>query len=872
MLFGVLPAALSGQDTVGTDSLPPEAVAQDTVGAAASAAAALPDTAEIDADGDGIPILADFCPSTPPGVRVGEDGCRVATWPRYAVIGGVLALVLLAAYGRRRSKLKRARRLQRQRLVREAIHNTGRGADTFRFTATEPEESSAGSGPPPAQAPGPRTLTHPALRPGPATPWPPSGVENPAVPPMEPPPAPASAPPIPEHEPPPAPVPAAAPPYAPAPQPVSPDVLFAGSTANMSGVATWNDQPLVFRGGGATVDEEHRWRRPLLLAIGTLGVTVIGWAAWVGGAPPPPNVGTARTPSEPVVVRIEPSEGAATPEGRVPARLILFGGDQQEGRRGRALQDPISVRVEDAEGEPVEGVRILFEQTVGEGVVEPDSALTDAQGVARASWTLGPRFPRQYVLARVRGFEDGPGVAFEANALSGEAVALTVIAGEGQEGRAGQPLPQPVVFLVEDEDGLPVAGARVQLDAGELGGVVEPSEAVSGPDGTVRAIWTLADDGGSLELSAALADNEDVTASATALAEVAVIAARAGVVTGGTHSCAVSSTGGVTCWGGNASGQLGRGGGGASQPRGLPGGVSFASLAAGLSHTCGVAVDGSLMCWGDNSDGQLGDGTRLGRADPRAIEGDMRFRMVSAGPRHTCAIARNSRAQCWGSNANGQLGDGSTTSRPQPVSVAGQQGFQTISAGWSHTCGVGTDGFAYCWGRNAFGQLGAGGGGDRSTPTRVGPPGSFRQIAAGGAHTCGVSMDGQGYCWGQNSYGQLGVAGVDRAASPTAIPGGPWRVLSVGGVHSCGLDQAGRAFCWGRNTYGQLGDGSNTDRGAPTPVVGDLRFRELYASGAHTCGVATSGANYCWGYNVEGQLGDGTRINRNTPTRAGASG
>ncbi len=79
------------------------------------------------------------------------------------------------------------------------------------------------------------------------------------------------------------------------------------------------------------------------------------------------------------------------------------------------------------------------------------------------------------------------------------------------------------------------------------------------------------------------------------------------------HTCARTSGTQVYCWGLNDSGQLGNGSFNNAQVATLvtlPGGVTgFTSISAGASHTCGVTSTGALYCWGDNTNGQLGDGS-----------------------------------------------------------------------------------------------------------------------------------------------------------------------------------------------------------------------------------------------------------------------
>ena len=48
-------------------------------------------------------------------------------------------------------------------------------------------------------------------------------------------------------------------------------------------------------------------------------------------------------------------------------------------------------------------------------------------------------------------------------------------------------------------------------------------------------------------------------------------------------------------------------------------GVGFTAIAAGGYHTCAVSSDGGLWCWGDNSYGQLGIGSTLQKDSPVAV-------------------------------------------------------------------------------------------------------------------------------------------------------------------------------------------------------------------------------------------------------------
>jgi len=339
------------------------------------------------------------------------------------------------------------------------------------------------------------------------------------------------------------------------------------------------------------------------------------------------------------------------------------------------------------------------------------------------------------------------------------------------------------------------------------------------------------------------------------------------------HSCAVTNTGAAMCWGRNDSGQLGNG---TTTERHTPTPVTGLSsgvvaIAAGSSHTCALTTGGAALCWGNNGTGQLGDGTTTNRLTPIPVSGlSGGVEKLATGGGHTCAVMTGGAVLCWGYNVSGQLGDGTTTDRLTPTPVSGlSAGVGTVAVGDSFSCAVMTGGAALCWGDNYFGQLGDGTTSDRPTPIPVGGlPGGVSSITAGQMHTCAVTTGGDVTCWGGNWTGQLGDG--TTAIRPTATP-----VTSLAsGVASiavgrtvCATTSGGAAMCWGANRYGQLGDGTTTIRLVPTPVSGLGSGVEAIATGSqHVCAVTTGGAALCWGWNAYGQLGDGTTTDRWTPT------
>src|SRR5687767_12398891 len=88
---------------------------------------------------------------------------------------------------------------------------------------------------------------------------------------------------------------------------------------------------------------------------------------------------------------------------------------------------------------------------------------------------------------------------------------------------------------------------------------------------------------------------------------------------------------------------------------GPPVSAPFAAVAAGVLHTCAVTTTGRLYCWGWNRDGQLGDGSTSDRAVPVLVDASLTFVMASGGGAHTCGVTSTT-AYCWGFNLSGQLG------------------------------------------------------------------------------------------------------------------------------------------------------------------------------------------------------------------------
>lgn len=283
------------------------------------------------------------------------------------------------------------------------------------------------------------------------------------------------------------------------------------------------------------------------------------------------------------------------------------------------------------------------------------------------------------------------------------------------------------------------------------------------------------------------------------------------IAVGNAHTCALFSTGGVRCWGQGESGKLGYGNqdniGDNETPYVLPDivlGGRATAITAGGSHTCALLTTGAVRCWGYGGDGRLGYGnaTTIGDNETPASAGDVPLggtaAAISAGASHTCALLTTGAVRCWGDGSGGRLGyagtasigDDETPAAVGDVPVGAK--VTSVSAGFQHTCAVLTTGGLRCWGAGGRGRLGYGNTndiGDDETPASASDVAVGRQAAAveaGVLHTCALLVPGTVRCWGEGGTGYLGYGntndiGDDEVAGrPGDVPvGADLRVVAA---------------------------------------------------------------------------------------------
>lgn len=127
-------------------------------------------------------------------------------------------------------------------------------------------------------------------------------------------------------------------------------------------------------------------------------------------------------PNETLILTVTPSGGApATATGTInnddteaASQVTIAGGNNQQGRLGHALAQPLVVQVLNANGAPVAGVLVTWTVTAGDALLDPATSTTGADGRASTNVTLRSVGPIE-IRATVANL---PPVTFSINALT----------------------------------------------------------------------------------------------------------------------------------------------------------------------------------------------------------------------------------------------------------------------------------------------------------------------------------------------------------------------------------------------------------------------------------------------------------------------
>jgi len=298
------------------------------------------------------------------------------------------------------------------------------------------------------------------------------------------------------------------------------------------------------------------------------------------------------------------------------------------------------------------------------------------------------------------------------------------------------------------------------------------------------------------------------------------------VAVGENHSCAITSAGQLRCWGQNSYGQVGHSSSSTANvltPTIVDSSSTYTRIKTRANHTCGITSSGVLKCWGYNFFSQIGNNSTTNQMLPLVVDSGTSYSSIAVGEQHTCGVTSAGSLKCFGQNTNGQIGNnttstsvGSPTIIDQDVVYSAQNNYQL----GAHTCLLLNNSQLKCWGNNGQGQLGISNIGQTYVPQLSLATTNFKYVSAANNSTCAIATDGSPYCMGENSFGQLGLGST---SNPVTTPAQPLslsniEVISLSARHGCAIDSNNKLFCWGKNEIGRIGNGENTIYLSPTTI------------------------------------------------------
>jgi alpha-tubulin suppressor-like RCC1 family protein len=404
----------------------------------------------------------------------------------------------------------------------------------------------------------------------------------------------------------------------------------------------------------------------------------------------------------------------------------------------------------------------------------------------------------------------------------------------------------------------------------------------------------------------------------------------AAISAGDNHTCLLSSTGNLRCYGYNYFGQLGYGntnnygmfdtGPAPTLPLvDVSSSHAVVDIQISGTHSCALLSNGTVKCWGNADRGVLGyenetnigdSSGEMGTALPTVNLGTGRTaRAIAVGERNSCALLDDNRLVCWGNGIgssdgirHGSIPDSMGDNLPV-ISLSSTQSIESISVGETVVCAVLSDATLKCFGMNSNGVLGVpyptymlgffDDMGDALPTVNLGSSSAVRAVAVGKWHACAIVNAGRVKCWGYNEEGQLGNGatasiGDDVGEMGDNLPfvdlgnGRSARAISAGSRHTCAVLDNNALKCWGANMTGELGQGNADNIGDNPGEMGDalapidlgttVTIQSVAVGDEHTCVLFVDRSVRCFGRGREGQLGYGNFFDIGTsPSHMGSA-
>lgn len=221
-------------------------------------------------------------------------------------------------------------------------------------------------------------------------------------------------------------------------------------------------------------------------------------------------------------------DGSTEPES-TPARLVALSPAVDTVFAGEAVDPPISVRVESAMGDPVEGIPVRFLLLGDRGGQLDAMSVSNQEGIAEADFRAPNDFGEVELRVDIPSASHVPALEFRIAVVPVTSVTLTATGGDGQTAEVASQLPRPFTLRVGTPGGTSAGGVAIawRVEGAGAGAALTADTSFTDAEGASRTLLTLGTEAREYVVSAHAAggvasDTVRFTATATTAASGAV--------------------------------------------------------------------------------------------------------------------------------------------------------------------------------------------------------------------------------------------------------------------------------------------------------------------------------------------------------------
>ena len=196
--------------------------------------------------------------------------------------------------------------------------------------------------------------------------------------------------------------------------------------------------------------------------------------------------------------------------------LSKVSGDNQKGVSGAVLANPFVIEVRNENLSVLEGISVTFTVTAGGGTLNFTRAITNKNGAAQSTLTLGPNPGTNTVTVSVTGIQ-------EEQTFTAEGIrilkTLEIVSGDDQEGLPGAALDKAFVVEVGNQSDNPLPEVQVTFTVTAGGGTLSTTRTMTDENGRAESTLTLGPNLGTNTVEVSAAGIEQ-TVTFNAVAEV----------------------------------------------------------------------------------------------------------------------------------------------------------------------------------------------------------------------------------------------------------------------------------------------------------------------------------------------------------------